>query len=275
MIDDRLPYFHCFPSKLLGALAQLTPDQKLVYLVVLLRIYEVRGPIPDSIEALATRVGINKRRVSEALDVLFKAGKLAREGNGIMNQFALEVLARGNALHETRQRAGAEGGRRSWEKVKRNQQKPKSQAQATPDNVNEKEESLFPDGNRASAEPAPVLDERTKLWREGVDTLVRITGRPAGPIRSLVGKWLKALNDDCTALRRIIEDAARDRPGEPVPWIEAAVRKRSGGRGSGPAPKAGSAHLALKRFNREQEQNDDRTDDAGEDVRRSLPAPHA
>lgn len=127
---SRLHYFHCEPEKLLNALAQMRAPEGYVYVVVLLRIYETRGPCRDTLDALATRTRLNRRVVSEALDRLFKAGKLRREGDGIMNDYAAEKLAIGNDLHEKRVRAGAAGGKRRAEKEKGNQAPPPSTAKA-------------------------------------------------------------------------------------------------------------------------------------------------
>lgn len=117
-MNERLPWFHCYPTKLLGALAGMSPDQQLVYLIMLLRIYEVRGPCPDTLDAIARRTCINKRRVTEALNDLFKAGKLHQTAGGIMNPYAERVLEYGDEEHERRVRAGAEGGRRAAENRK-------------------------------------------------------------------------------------------------------------------------------------------------------------
>jgi hypothetical protein len=106
MTEDRLPWFHCYPSKLLGALSSMNSDQQLVYVTVLLRIYEVRGPCPDLISALARRVGFNKRRVSDALDYLYRAGKLTSEPDGLHNPVARQLLVAGK---EKRDRQGVRG----------------------------------------------------------------------------------------------------------------------------------------------------------------------
>ncbi len=123
-MNERLPWFHCYPTKLLGALAGMSPDQQLVYVIMLLRIYEVRGPCPDTLDAIARRTGINKRRASDALDALFRSGKLKRVADGIINAYAERVLEYGDEEHERRVRAGSEGGRRAAENRKGKQPPP-------------------------------------------------------------------------------------------------------------------------------------------------------
>ena len=121
MSDDRLEWFPCYPSKLLGALAAMKPDEGYVYWIVCLRIYETGKPCPDTLDALARRTGLNRRRVSDALDRLFRSGKLVREGDAIMNPFAAEVIAHSHRLHGERVRAGREGASRRWRKTQENQ----------------------------------------------------------------------------------------------------------------------------------------------------------
>lgn len=116
MNDERLPWFPCYPSKLLGAFAAMKPDEGYVYWIVCLRIYEIGGPCPDTLDALVRRTGLNKRRVSDALERLFKGGKLLREQTGIMNPFAAKVMTDVQSFREDRSRAGQKGARVRWEK---------------------------------------------------------------------------------------------------------------------------------------------------------------
>lgn len=128
----RLPWFPCEPTPLLGALAALKPDQQVVYVVVLLRIYEVGGPCPDTLDALSRRTGLNKRRVSDALDHLFRTEKLVRDGAGIMNPKARGVLARIKGKREKASHAGQEGAASRWGKDKQDQSAAEASAIATP-----------------------------------------------------------------------------------------------------------------------------------------------
>lgn len=237
-IDERLTWFHCFPGKLLNALAGMTPDQKLTYVIILLRIYEVRGPCMDSIDVLARRIGINKRRASEAIKALFDAGKLEPEGGGIHNPFARKTMAAGQSLHSERKRAGAIGGRRAAENRETNQSSDNDFAPVQRQQLKEKEESLFPTGNRPgepesgeetgrSLEPiADPEDVRTQLFRRGLATLCRISGLNEGRARPIIGKWLRDARDDAVRVLRCIEDAERERIADPVPWITRAIPAR-------------------------------------------------
>lgn len=99
-------------------------------------------------------------------------------------------------------------------------------------------------------------DERTRLFREGVPAVSRITGKPSASARSLVARWLKLTGDDCIAVRRLVEDAERERPVEPVSWIEARLRPVQS---TGPPRRAGNgfaaAGLELMEQQRERRRN--------------------
>lgn len=82
---------------------------------------------------------------------------------------------------------------------------------------------------------APV-DARDALWSEGLARLKRITGKPDGAARGILGKFCRDARDDCALVGSLLHEAERDRPGDPVPWITAAILSRTGQRPSGNGP---------------------------------------
>lgn len=110
-MTDRLEWFPCYPAKLLGALAGMTANEKLVYMVVLLRIYEINGPCRDSVDAIAVRAGVQRRQVAAAIDRLVEDGRLVRSEDGFHNPVADAVLAESREVRRRRQKAGSEGGK--------------------------------------------------------------------------------------------------------------------------------------------------------------------
>lgn len=90
--NDGFPWFPCYPTKLLGALAGMKPHEGYLYWIVCLRIYEIDGPCSDSTDALVRRSGLKKALINSALECLFKSGKLVKTSCGIMNPFAEKVL---------------------------------------------------------------------------------------------------------------------------------------------------------------------------------------
>ncbi len=122
MTDDPLPWFPCFPGKWLKVLAGMKPDEGYVYWIVCLRIYDDSKPCADTLETLARRTGLNRRRVSDALDRLFKSGRLVRQGDGITNPFAEKVMADQASFREKRSLAGRAGAAATWKNHKKNQE---------------------------------------------------------------------------------------------------------------------------------------------------------
>lgn len=202
MIDTgRLPWFPCYPTKLLAALAQMPPAEQLVYLVILLRIYEGGGFCPDTIDAIARRVGHNKRVVSDALNNLFEAGRLRREADGIHNPVADDVIAETRARREGRIESGRKGGIATSKKTLKNQSngasKPRVLLPAKSSYLHlQLEESLFPNGNKA-----PNDNQETELFRRGKEILGPSGG---GFIKNL----LKAKGGNVQLARAAVETAA-------------------------------------------------------------------
>lgn len=123
------------------------------------------------------------------------------------------------------------------------------------------------DANASGADAPP--DERTRLFRWGLETVCGLTGRPPDPVRKLLGRWLKAMNDDCRGLNRILEDAVTTNPAEPVSWIEGVIRSR----GTGPpraGPQGGFASIALELRNNDDQRRFDQPEPAYR-----APAAHA
>jgi hypothetical protein len=71
-----------------------------------------------------------------------------------------------------------------------------------------------------------VADPRTKLFNESLRTLASITGKTPDSCRSLVGRWLKLVNDEAIHVIAAIEDAERNRIADPVAWINQTLKPR-------------------------------------------------
>lgn len=192
----------------------MKPSEGYVYWIVCLRIYEVGGPCLDSLDALSRRTGLNRRVVSEALNCCFQTGKLVRQGDGIINPFAAEVMADSRSLFEKRKNAGREGGLRSAEKRKQNQSEAPSKPQA---NVHQpsthlhlqEQDSLFTNVNSApeaqkakpKKSPTPLEIERKDLFDRGKAVL----GDGAG---GLIQKLLAEKHGNLALARAAVEQAS-------------------------------------------------------------------
>ncbi|MCE2579563.1 HNH endonuclease [Komagataeibacter sp. FNDCR1] len=80
------------------------------------------------------------------------------------------------------------------------------------------------------AKPPTPLDQRSVLFGIGSQIVGSLTGKPPRATKSLIGKWLRDVRDDCAVLNGIIQEAADTRPADPVAWISGAVKSRGSGR---------------------------------------------
>jgi uncharacterized protein YdaU (DUF1376 family) len=120
---DRLPWFKCYPVKLLGALAGMEPAEGYVYVIVLLRQYEVGGPISDDDRTLARRTGLSPRKVTEAIARLCLIEKLVRTSDGrLSNPFAEEIIEDAKTDKISSSEHGRAGANARWGKHQQNQQ---------------------------------------------------------------------------------------------------------------------------------------------------------
>jgi hypothetical protein len=128
---DRLAWFPCYASKLLGALPKLSPDERFVYLIALLRIYERNGPCPDEAEHFSRFTGLTVNRCAKALELLFKTGKLVMGPEGFTNPVADETLADMKAMHERQKLAGKYAANIRWDKRNRKSEENQGNVDAT------------------------------------------------------------------------------------------------------------------------------------------------
>jgi hypothetical protein len=192
--DERLSWFPCDPKALLGAMSGMPSPKQLVYVIVLLRIYENGGACPDTVPTLAMRTRYNRRVVSDALNELFQEGRLHQGDGGIRNRKADEVIADSMALRERRQIASQKAGLSSAEKRQLKQRmEPTNRStnvgqSSTPLPLQE-QDSLFPRGNRPvepkpKKPPTPLEIERKDLFDRGKTILGEGSG---GFIQKLLG----------------------------------------------------------------------------------------
>lgn len=101
----KMDWFACYPDKWLGALQDMAPEDGYSYLVICFRIYEHHGPISDSVQSLARRIGFRPSKIERIIDRLLANGKLFRTENGsLMNKFAEQEIADGIGVRAFRRR---------------------------------------------------------------------------------------------------------------------------------------------------------------------------
>lgn len=231
----------------------LSDGEYRAYHIVVQMIYQHNGPIVAHESGIAGRCNQHPLAFRKNLQKLLDAGKIVRTADG--------KLANGRADSELKKIAsrrrkypsdpkptpaepggGAAGVQRG--SAGGSAAKPLKNKEATL--FGEALDNRIKDKNvEAIASTAtPLEDVRTKLFRGGFETLVRISGKPPAALRTLVGRWLRDTRDDAVAVLRAIEDAELNRVAEPVAWIERALRARHGP--GAPATKNGRAAIAAR-----------------------------
>lgn len=122
-MSERLPWFKCYPSKLLGALSGMEPSDGYLYTTILLRIYETGGPIRDDVRSLARRTGLREKLVANGLQFLGRNGLILILDDGrIDSQTTYENLQERKKVLITARNAGNESAKKRAEINKENQQ---------------------------------------------------------------------------------------------------------------------------------------------------------
>jgi hypothetical protein len=117
-MSDRLPWFRCFPSALLGALAGLDADEGIIYVTALLRIYETGGPVAETPRTLSRRTGLTERKAGAALGRLIEAGKLTTATAGKLDSASTHAeIAWQHERHRDQSAAGKASAARRQEQV--------------------------------------------------------------------------------------------------------------------------------------------------------------
>jgi hypothetical protein len=164
-MDERLPWFPCKPSNLLGALAGMKPHVGYTYAVVLLRIYEMGGCCPDAAEAMALRTHLNIRLVRDALATLVGAGKLVQTDQGYRNPVADSVLLEMTESKKRLSAAGKAGGLRSAKKRNEINKGTVSHASPMPKQGSSKLHKQLQDSPKGESDSASwPADYREQFW---------------------------------------------------------------------------------------------------------------
>jgi len=122
MTQERPPWFKCYPEKLLGALIGMSHDAIILYLIILLRIYEVGGPISDTPKALAHRCRMSERRVGAAFGELSDLRKVTiDENNKVDSDTTHEFLDEREGILLSHKNRGLLGAKKRWGKGEQKQ----------------------------------------------------------------------------------------------------------------------------------------------------------
>jgi hypothetical protein len=112
----------------------------------------------------------------------------------------------------------------STSRVKRFRERSRNVSPAVSETDPETEKEKIQKQKEDSDPNGSARDIRVDLFGKGLKTLAAITGKTPDSCRSLVGKWLKFVNDEAIHVLGAIEDAERNRVADPVAWINRALR---------------------------------------------------
>lgn len=182
-------------------------------------------------QQLAILSGCSLGEVTAWLSELEDAGVFSRDETGTIYSRRMrkdiakaeEDKANGRKGGNPRLKGGVNPPVNPTDKGEDKAQKPEARSQ-TPDNSETKVSGVTAENSDLAANVVVLSDPRADLFGRGLKILTALTGRPEGQLRGLLGKWLKAANDDAVKVLRIVEDAARSRVADAVPWIEAALK---------------------------------------------------
>ncbi len=192
------------------------------YLLLIMH-YWSAGVLPDDDRQLARITAMTAaewRRARPVVQAFFQ--------DGWRHKRIEEEIAKAELKHLRRQEAGKHGGI-----AKANaKQNPSNASGNAPSNAlasssqpqSERKKDSEPNGSDAGAS----RDIRADLFGKGLKSLATMTGKTPDSCRSLVGKWLKSVNDEAIHVLGAIEDAERNRVVDPVAWINRALNPQMG-----------------------------------------------
>lgn len=244
-MSERLPWFRCVPSALLGALAGMRPDEGYVYVVLLMRIYETGGPVAETDRTLSRRTGLPERKVAAALQFLIDIAKVYRLPDGRLDSASThDEIEWQIARRADQSKAGKASkskknvsflktnGSGDGEKPQQNQQNEATSVQQASNHKDidiEVNTVAKATGVAAVSDPVPVDQTkavRDRLWLDGPTALVAM-GQREGMARSMIGRWLKMTGDDPGRVHAAIEEAQRAGTGDPIPYINRVLSDRT------------------------------------------------
>jgi hypothetical protein len=175
------------------------------------------GKLP-SLPSAAFKLRVKPDKARAVIDELKAAGLLDDDGNGNL------------APHNWSQRQYQSDV--STDRVKRFRERSgnvSSAVSATPpdtetEQIQKQKEDSDPIGS--------ARDVRGDLFNKGLKSLAAMTGKTPDSCRSLLGKWLKSVNDEAIHVLGAIEDAERNRVADPVAWINRALQTHGANNGN-------------------------------------------
>lgn len=225
----------------LGDTMHLGGPEHGAYLLLLMHEWRT-GPLPDDDRQLANIARTDPAAWSVMAPTI-RAFFAAAEGRLIQARLERErVRARGVA--EQRREAGKRSAEARAAKQRGGNDRSTSVAAPLEQNVRQSQpqsqDMQKTSSSGAGVPPDHLPDARAALFADGLARFRRLTGKPERSARALLARLLRDAGDDCAMVSDVLRDAERDRPGDPVAWITAAIATRTGRRaGAGPPSRLG------------------------------------
>jgi uncharacterized protein YdaU (DUF1376 family) len=198
-----------------------------VYHVIIQKIYENEGPISLNEASLAGLCNQHILTFRKNLKTLVDLGKVKSIAGKLSNDRVRTELKRIASKRKVKQAAGKASGevRRGFgTKTLENKESTRAHVQEETNYLKREEENRKEKDSGAKAPAAIAADPRTRLFNEGLETLMKLTGKGPDSARNFLGKCLKASNDDAIVVLGLIEDAERNRAADPGSYISARLK---------------------------------------------------
>lgn len=211
------PWMPLYIADYLADTAHLNAAQSGAYLHLIMHYWQTGG-LPNDDDALARIARLTSRewrRERETLSAFFEDGWRHKRID-IELAHALEISSK-------RRSAAKQRHCKSNANASANAEQMDTHARASspsPSHPQSKDSDLRSDGASAPR------DVRADLFGRGLKTLARISGKTPDSCRSLLGKMLKAVDDEAIHVLGAIEDADRNQYADPVAWIWRVLKSR-------------------------------------------------
>jgi uncharacterized protein YdaU (DUF1376 family) len=232
-------YKHHIPDWMNGT-EKLSDGAYRAYHVICQLIYLNEGPIVLNERGIAGRCNQSVRAFTRHLAELIDATKVTLENGVIFNSRAekeLEILKTNRENGKTggeisgkvrKEAAKSLNGKGSSEAPLQVDRSASSRARTGETRLDSSSlRSEAPAEPDAARSPTENSDARTLLFRDGLAKLAAISGRTETKLRAVLGRWLRDVDDDALRILTLIAKADRDRPADPIGWIEGHFRRQA------------------------------------------------
>lgn len=218
----------------------LTTIEHGAYLLLLMQAWTRDGALPADDNRLRTLARMSPAEWKASRDTILEF--FERDGDCYRQQRLTEELENAKAMTEQRRGAGRASAEARAKKRRDNgssnepiNENPttveralqREGQQKTRPSQSQEEERAEAIASDAGASPT-VPNARDTLWAEGLPILERMIGKPPSQCRSVLGRLLRDVQDDCPRALCVLREAEQLRPADPLAWITRAAAPQSG-----------------------------------------------